>query len=199
MSIRTHAPRAAAVLAGTAASLALVPAAFAADITSDTALATGTVAGDGLEFVKPDVTGVFDGTITGHTLTLSAPVNAWTVLDKRGTGAGYDVSVAAGAVDRDGTTLASLPVTLDQPNGSTATNADGLDPATDGPSLVTTTAVNLRSGAATIVSADADQGMGEWTVPATAETLALTLPANAKAGAYSTTLTYTVSDRIVGP
>jgi hypothetical protein len=189
MSIRTHLPRAAAFLAGTAATLALAPAASAATGTATTT-AAATLTGDGVTVTVPATTALGSPKITGRTLPVSAPVGGWSINDKTGTGLGYGLTVQAGAVS--GPSTVAAPIMLNQ-SADTATSPDGLA-AADGPSVPLVSDADL-STAVQIVTAAADKGMGQWDIPAN-QTLTMTLPPNAKVGNYSATLTYTLTSPI---
>jgi ice-binding like protein/putative surface cell wall-binding protein len=153
-----------------------------------------TVAGcaGSLSNTAPAVT-PFSAKLTGLTRTLHTELGAWSVTDATGSNAGYSVTVAAtrptvnGSVSAAGTGggLTLTPVTATPANGNTAAT---------GP--LATSAQTLSTTAATIATAAAGTGQGEWDFPAdsgAAESLAIVIPGDASAGAYSSTLTFTTA------
>ena len=120
-------------------------------------------------------------------------MGAWSVLDPTGEEAGYRVTVAASAPTVGGSvagagTGGSLTLTP-----RTASAGAG-NPATTGPAPQQ--AQTLGTTAATIATAAAGTGQGLWTFPADAgatKSLAIVLPADVDAGAYSSTLTFTTA------
>jgi len=140
----------------------------------------------------PDIA-PFSATLTGAARTVHTAVGAWTLGDARGTGAGYSVTVAATAPTVDGSaaaagTGAALTLTPRAPVGEAGNLAVPGVPAA-APQLLGTTA-------ATIVNAPAGTGRGRWSVPAdtgVTESLAILIPADAAAGAFSSTLTFTTA------
>jgi len=135
----------------------------------------------------------FDATLTGRTRTVHTAVGAWSVIDPRGSNAGYSVTVAASAPTVGGSTSAAGTGARLTLTPATATPASG-NPATTGP--VTTSAQLLSTTAATIASAAAGTGQGGWDFPAdagAAASLAIVVPGDASAGAYTSTLTFTTA------
>lgn len=135
----------------------------------------------------------FSATLTGITRTVHAAVGAWTIGDARGTGTGYSVTVSATAPTVDGSasaagTGAALVLT---PRAPVAVAGN---PAEAGTAAVQPQ--TLGATAATIVNAPAGTGRGRWDVPAdsaSAKSLAIVIPADAAAGAFSSTLTFTTA------
>ncbi len=134
----------------------------------------------------------FSATLTGAARTVHTAVGAWTVGDARGTGAGYSVSVSAtpptvgGDAEAAGTG-AALTLTPRAPVGEAGNLAVPGVPAA---------AQLLGTTATTIVNAPAGTGRGRWNVPAdtgATESLAILIPADADAGAFSSTLTFTAA------
>ncbi|MEY2513166.1 MAG: hypothetical protein QOJ89_524 [bacterium] len=135
----------------------------------------------------------FEATLTGVTQTVHAAVGAWSVYDARAGGAGYRVTVTASAPQVGGSTAAagtggSLTLTPRTPTAM-ASNTGSTAPAAAAAQLLSTTA-------ATISSAAAGTGQGGWRFAADsaeAGSLAIVIPGDAGAGAYSSTLTFTTA------
>lgn len=135
----------------------------------------------------------FAATLTGLTQTVHAPVGAWSVVDTRGSGDGYRVTVSATAPTVGGSaaaagTGASLTLT---PRAAVAApdNAASPGPEPAGAQL-------LGATAATIAGVAAGGGQGEWIFPADAadeKSLGIVVPADAAAGTFSSTLTFTTA------
>ncbi|MDX6690313.1 MAG: hypothetical protein QOG15_1770 [Solirubrobacteraceae bacterium] len=135
----------------------------------------------------------FDARLTGLTQTVRTSVGAWSVTDARDSNAGYSVTVAATAPTVDGSTSAAgsgaqlllTPVTATRPSNN---------PAATGP--VAAAEQTLTPIAATIAHAPAGTGQGEWDFPADADgaqSLAIVIPGDVDAGAFSSTLTFTTA------
>ncbi|MEA2177428.1 MAG: hypothetical protein QOG77_725 [Solirubrobacteraceae bacterium] len=181
-------PRVAAFLAATAATLAVAPAAHAAD-----AVVTGTVVESTLDITPPPPVS-FTANITGLDTTAKASVGSWLVNDKRGTGAGYTVNIAASAPTIAGAAPASPEkYTVELVKPDTPTQAGHAD--AEGPTLDAAPRRSLLATGWQVASVvkDSSLGMGEWTFAQGADDLELGIAANAKKGAYSTTLAFTVS------
>jgi hypothetical protein len=143
--------------------------------------------------IAPAIT-AFNLTLNGSTRTVTTKVGAWSVTDATGSNAGYSVTVAdtaptvTGAVGASAGTGSALTLTP-----TTATAASG-NPAGTGP--VAEAAQLLSTTAATIDNAAATTGQGEWDFAAdtgAAANLSIVIPADASAGAYSSTLTFTTA------
>jgi Ice-binding-like/WxL domain surface cell wall-binding len=135
----------------------------------------------------------FTAGLTGRNQTVTTAVGAWSVTDARGNNAGYSVTVTASPPTVNGSSAAagtggSLTLTP-----TTATAASGNPPST---APVPATAQLLGTTAATIENAPAGTGQGEWNFAADAgsvESLAALIPGDARAGSYSSTLTFTTA------
>lgn len=150
--------------------------------------ATGTLSAGSLSNTAPVIT-AFSTALTGVNQTVNTAVGAWNVNDARGNNAGYSITVSATAPTVGGSAPAagtggSLTMT-----STTAARAAGNAAAT-GP--VTGSAQLLTTTAATIANAAVTTGQGQWDFPA-AGNLAVVIPGDASAGAYSSTLTYTTA------
>jgi hypothetical protein len=166
--------------------IALATAAAAA---ASTITATATVTGTGSVSLSAVTTASFSDTLDGtdQTVTYQLPL---TVVDARGTGGGWNLTVTSTQFTTGTRTLAtnasSMTIVSSTCNaGSTCTNptnAIGLPIAV--PAGVTApTAVKFFNSAATT-------GMGSFTVT---PTVSVTIPGNAYAGSYASTVTVAVA------
>jgi hypothetical protein len=187
-------PRVARVATGVAVASAFVAAPMLAQ--ADATVATGTLTAGALLVVAPVIT-PFNAALTGVTQSVPAQVGAWTLTNAVGNGAAYNVSVAAGAPSINGTSIAGSV-------GSTwlALTPTVSTPALGNPAPASTHPVPVAgpiaigATAATIENAAVNTGSGQWNFAADAvgaPSLAITIPGNAAAGAYSDTLTYTIA------
>lgn len=186
-------PRVTRVMASLAvmSAFAAVPvAAQAADTT-----ASGTLTAGSLSNTAPAIT-PFGVTLSGLTQTVTTPVGASNVIDATGSNDGYSITVSAtapqvGGVAADAGTGGSMTLTP-----TTATAAAG-NPADTGPVAQPAGVLPVTGvGARTIQNAPAGTGQGQWNFAADAgaqESLAVVIPGDASAGAYSSTLTYTTA------
>jgi hypothetical protein len=151
----------------------------------------GTLSGGALSNTAPTIT-PFAATLSGVTQTITTKVGAWEVTDATGSNAGYSVTVAATAPTVGGSAAGAGTGSSVTFTPATATAAAG-NPAAAGP--VATTAQTLSPTAATIENAPAASGQGGWDFAAdgAGKSLAVVIPGNASAGAYSSTLTFTTA------
>ena len=158
---------------------AFAPSAFAADDTSVT------VTGGSLSITNP-AAGVFDGvTITGVAQTTDATLEAFSVSDLRGSGAGWHVMAQASQFTAPGPlTLAvgSLSMPLPTVLSPDTTSAD--------PTFTAGSPYIIDNGAVQIASAALNAGMGEYDF--TPGDFTLSLPADVRAGVYTSTVTISV-------
>jgi len=194
-----HAGRFSTRVVRTAASLAVLGMFAVAPMAAqaaDTPL-TGTVTGGALANTAP-VVAPFSATLTGLTQTVNTTVGSWNVTDATGSNAGYSVTVAA-----------TDPSVNDSPAGAgtgssialtpSMATAAALNPASTGP--VAASAQTLSSTPATIENAPAGTGQGEWDFAAdsgSTKSLAVVIPGDASAGAYTSTLTFTTAPAVTG-
>lgn len=165
------------VAAGTLFATAFTPGAFASDGT------TATVTGGALDITNPAAADFEVRSITGVAQTTTAALEAFSVSDLRGSGAGWHVLAQASQFTTGTKTLAagslSTPaLTVTSPD---TTSADPTMAA--GPYV-------LDNGPLQIASAALNAGMGEYDFSASSLTLAL--PADVFAGAYASTVTISV-------
>ena len=165
------------VAAGTLFATAFTPGAFAADTT------TATVTGGSLAITNPLAADFEARSITGVAQTTTAALDAFSVSDLRGSGAGWHVLAQASPFTSGANVLAagslSTPALTVTANGT-----DSADPTMTGGSYV------LDGTALQIASAALNDGMGKYDF--SASTLSLALPADVFAGAYASTVTISV-------
>ena len=187
-------PRVSRVAAGLAVLSAFAAAPMVAQ--ADTTTATGTLSAGSLSEVAPAIT-PFTAALTGVNQSVNTAVGAWTLTDAVGDGAAYNVSVSAGAPTIGGTSIAgSLGSTWLALTPTTATtDASNPAPASTHPVAVAGP-LAVGATAVTIENAAVNTGAGQWDFAADtggAQSLAVMIPGNAQAGAYSDTLTYTIA------
>lgn len=163
-------------------------------ILGGTALAASTVvlSGGTLTLTTPAV-GNFTGvTLNGSAQSTTASMGTFTVTDARGTGVGWNVTVQATQFTMAGHTLPMNSISMPAPTVAKIDNTSGDTPSiTTGPYLID------NASAVKITSAAADgTGMGSYTFNAIPSTLTLSIPANAYAGTYTSTVTVSV---VTGP
>lgn len=156
---------------------AMAPAAFAADGT------TATVTGGSLSITNPLAADFAGRSITGVAQTTTAALDAFSVSDLRGSGAGWHTTAQASTFTGVSHNLAAGSLSMSQPtvaaNGTTSPNPTiGTGPYT------------IDNGAVSFASAALDAGMGTYDFSAT--TLTLALPANVFADVYASTVTVSV-------
>ena len=186
-------PRVSRVAVGMAVLCAFAAVPFAAQAAGTNA--TGTLSAGALSNTAP-VIAPFTATLTGDNQTVNTTVGGWSVTDATGNVDSYTVNVSAGAPTINGTSVAgslgSTWLTLTPTQAVAAAN----NPAPPATAPVPATAQALGATAATIDSAAASTGAGEWDFPAdsgAAAKLAVVIPGNAAVGAYSDTLTFTTA------
>jgi hypothetical protein len=178
--------------------LALIGAMILAATTAPAAMASGvstsvTLTGGGLSFsTTPSASDFAATTLTGALQTIHTSFPSWGVDDATGSGAGWHVTFQAsqftgpGAVTLpEGSLVLTAPIVT--PNGVNV----AVPPIPEGLTFT------LDNGSAVpIVHALAGTGQGSWTMTqanATGGDLALSIPANAAAGTYTSTLTFTLA------
>jgi len=163
-----------------------------------------TINGGTLNYTTPFSAGDFPATtLSGIPQAKTANVNPWTVTDNRGSGAGWNVTIAAsrftcstsGTCGTDQFPTSSLTLaTVGVPSTDPA-NLLGPPPAI--PPVFTPAVSALDSGGAAqkIASAAALplNGSGAWTFTHAAGGLALVVPASVTPGTYTSTITTTLA------
>jgi hypothetical protein len=183
--------RVARIVAGLAVVSAFAVAPMAAQAATDTTDATGTLGAGALSITAPDITGFGTKALTGVNQEFTTDVGGWSVTDATGGNDGYTITAEADAPTVVGGTAGTGgTLTLGVPAGQAS--ADAGNPAADGP-LHAVTAQLLTSGAATIDTAITNTGQGKWDFAGAADGLSVVIPGDASAGAYSSTLTYTIA------
>lgn len=155
--------------------------------------ATVTITGGSLTSTAAAVslTGV---TLDGTDQTTDSPFtsNSWQIVDARGTGAGYCVSIDSTDFTSGGYTIdvssadQEFKITIDDANTVVNAGQSGADiPASQVASL---TAITENPTALNILSAAADKGMGDYTYKPAFQ---LEVRAETYAGSYTATMTIT--------
>ena len=182
------------LLVGTAVlAMAIGAPAGAAAATDNTSITLGPGT---LSFSVAPTADDFPGTtLTGATQTITTNFNDWRVNDARGNGGGWNVTIAASQFSDGGSNaLPTSSLTLKPP---VVTKVDllnlALPPLPQGIPPWT-----IDSGSAVKVeSAQAGTGQGEWNFDhvnlSGSKDLSLTVPADAAAGTYTSTITSTLS------
>lgn len=172
-----------AVIVGVVASLGFAGTAQAA--TDDTSV---TLTGGAITLTPPTF-GDFPGAaLTGSADSQDASVSDWNVNDLRGSGLGYQVSMAASTLSTGGGTpiiMTGAVLTVAEPVASP------VDP-TNASTAPTTLGGNISTGV-NVATAGAGAGMGDWDYAQGATDLTLDTPANALAGTYTSTITTTLT------
>jgi hypothetical protein len=172
-----------------AAGFAVAPIAAQAATTQ----ATGTLTGGAVSNTAPAIS-PFTAVLSGDDQTVDTAVGSWDVNDATGASPGYTVTVTAGTPSVNATSLAASLGSTWLTLTPTQAVADSSNPAPPSTAPVPAGPQALGATAATIDSAAVNTGSGEWDFPADtggAASLAVVIPGNAKAGAYSDTLTFT--------
>ena len=162
------------------------------------ALASGastsiTLSGGSLAFsTTPSASDFASTALTGSQQTIHANFANWGVTDARGTGVGWHVTFQASQFTGTG------PITL--PTSSLVLTAPVITPNGVNlavPPVAQGTTFTLDGGSAvSVVHALAATGQGSWTMTQAnlaGGDLALTVPANAAAGSYTSNLTFTLA------
>jgi hypothetical protein len=179
--------RATAILLLAAATLAAAAVATAANVT-----ASGTVTGAGSVTLASGTTATFAATLDGTDQTVNYTVPL-TIVDARGTGGGWNLTLTSTTFT---TGIRALPTTASSLTAVTAACASGVTCTNPTNAVAFPIAVPAGTTAPTAVkffNAAANTGMGSFTIT---PTVAVSVPGNAYAGTYSSTLTVAA---IAGP
>lgn len=153
-----------------------------------------TVTGGSLSISTVTIANFGGVTLDGTAKTTTATVDAFSVTDARGTGAGWNVTMQGTQFkEHDGTAYVVSGKTL--PLNSLSLSA--LVVAANGttspaPTMSAPTGVDNTTGAVKIASAALDQGMGKYDFTGTNK-LSLSIPTSAYAKTYRSDLTVTVA------
>lgn len=160
-----------------ALSLMVVAPALAAD------QATATVTGGSLSITNPLAADFDAKNITGVDQTTTAALDAFSVSDLTGTGAGWHVTAQAVTFTGVSHSLAPSSLTLTAPTVASPDTTSPDPTIAAGPYTIDGSAVQIASAAL-------NTGMGKYDFGAT--TLTLSLPADVFADAYTSTVTISV-------
>lgn len=183
-----------AVAVASAVAALAVPATATADGSPATSASSVTVNPGTLGWLTAPVAGNFTAvTLDGAAQTTYASLNNWGVDDERGTGAGWNVTAQATQFSTGGDSPLTLPedsLEMTVPTSVTSGSGQTAAPAiANGP-------LTLDGGSpVTVATAAANTGLAEWTFTqgnGNGGDLALSVPAGALAGTYSSTITFTL-------
>src|SRR5579875_3260659 len=189
-----------AVTLASVAAVLVAPAGAQADAASPaTQTPQATIDPGSLDFTTaPSVSDFGPVTLDGRAQSANAQVNDWGVDDSEGTGASWQVTAVATqfATSDSSETLPMNSLTMVPPATVTADSGQSADeaPTAEAPAEPLD---NPDQTPQVIASAAAGDGMGNWSfhqANATGGDLALGIPADARAGTYTSTITFTVQD-----
>lgn len=170
---------------GALASLLLIPGTAGAAVVT----AQGTVSGTLLSAstsATPSFTANLDS--GDSTQTYTVPI---TIQDTRGTGAGWNLTITSTTFTTGGVTPKTLSNTASSLTGTTSSCSTGTctNPANAQTYPIAVPAAAIAPTAVKFFNTTADNGMGRFTVT---PTIGVTVPQNAFAGTYSSTVTVSV-------
>ncbi len=174
--------------------VALTPAtALAETDTTSVTLTAGTLSIS----VAPLADNFASAALTGATQTLTTNFNDWRVNDATGSGTGWNMTVGASRFSDGAATPKLLPTSSLKLKAPTVTPVDVMNLATP-PAQQAGAPWTLDSGTSVkVYSAAANTGQGEWNFDhanlAADKDLVLTVPANASAATYTSTITSTLT------
>ncbi|MFC2949387.1 WxL domain-containing protein [Virgibacillus sediminis] len=166
----------------------LAAGAFAPSALAATDDVGSTITGGDLSLTAPVINDFNAVTLDGKIQSATATIDPFSVVDARGSGAGWNVMVSAGQlsqVDSTGNVIYSLPgnsMTISSPTVTAQAGASAAEGLIKGSGTIdNTTGVKL-------ISAGTDQGMGTYDISNSALDINLQ-PKDAKAGTYTSTVT----------
>lgn len=169
------------------ACLAVPAGAFAAGGSTSVSLVGGSLAWS----TTPSASDFASVALTGAQQTIHTNLASWGVSDATGSGAGWHVTFQASQFAGTGITLPASSLVLTAP----AVAPNGVNAAA--PPVLQGATFTLDGGSAVpVVHALAGTGQGGWSMTQANSgggDLALTVPANAAAGTYTSTLTFTLA------
>ena len=130
-------------------------------------------------------------TLNGSSQNTTSDLNSLNVQDFTGAGSGWNVTASASQFTTGSNTIPTGSLLLKKPTSVTAVTTGGVVPSTIMASNGTIDGSSIK-----VISAAANEGMGEFQVNFPASTITLALPATIKVGTYTSTITWTLS---VGP
>ncbi|MCW3003255.1 MAG: hypothetical protein JWQ20_2553 [Conexibacter sp.] len=182
--------RLARLAGGLVVAAALAPASLAQAATAPVTVA---VTGAPAVTLSSPSFGNFDAVVLdGSAQNTTSTVGNWSVNDATGTDAGWSINVAADTPhNADSTvTMAGAAMVLTVPTvAATDVSNTATAPAVAGGDI-------LGAGGVNAANAIAGRGQGEWSLTQPADSLTLTVPANARADSYTSTLTTTVNPAV---
>jgi hypothetical protein len=127
-------------------------------------------------------------TLDGSARAIHAAVSDWTVNDPRSSALGWEVTMSASPL----VTAEATPRTL---TGATLTIAAPTPARIDGTNATAPAVLggNIRGGSVKIADAAPSTGLQAWRLAQGADDLELGIPADARAGSYTSTITTTLS------
>lgn len=161
-------------------------------ILGGTALAsTVLIKAGNLTITTPTVGNFADVTMNGAAQNTQANVGTWDVIDARGSGAGWNVTVQATQFDSGSHQLALGSLQMTAPGVAAKNGTSNAAPTiVGGPYTID------AASAVKIASAAVNTGMGSYTFTPAANNLTLSIPASAYVGTYTSTVTVSV---VTGP
>ncbi|MEI8105446.1 MAG: WxL domain-containing protein [Actinomycetes bacterium] len=163
-----------------AAALAAASIAAAATVT-----ATGTVAGAGSVTIASGATATFATTLDGTDQTVNYTVPL-TVVDARGTGGGWNLTITSTTFTTGTKTLATAASSLPSVTTSCVVSVTCTNPTNGTTYPITVPAAGTAPTAVKFFSSASATGLGSFTIT---PTIAVSIPGNTYAGSYSSTLT----------
>lgn len=151
-----------------------------------------TITGDQLRFdAIPDDIGFSEIKLTGGEDTKSANLTDLVVIDARGTGAGWHVSVSGTQLTSEvSDTIDKGSLTMSMPSVISPKFGTGQEPT----AVVTVPFAIDEGEIINIVEATTDHGLGTWNINWEPDALKLEInPANTKAGTYTGAITWTLN------
>lgn len=175
-----------AIAAGVAATAFSTTASAAANEDRET---EATINGGSLSIEDLNVNSFAETTLDGTVQTLTTDIGDYTVVDSTGSGSGWQLNVNAGALTtgEDGFSLPANSLSLDGHTVSADEGSSSSDTVGTGGGAIDTgddTGIN-------VLSADADGGMGTFTIADTDLSLVLQ-PKDVKAGTYTSTVNFSL-------
>ncbi len=172
--------RAIAILLFATATLAVAAVATAATVT-----ASGTVTGAGSVTLTSGTTATFAATLDGTDQTVNYTVPL-TIVDARGTGGGWNLTLTSTTFTTGTRTLATTASSLTAVTAGCTTGVTCTNPTNAVTFPVADPAGATAPAAVKFFNAAANTGMGSFTIT---PTIAVSVPGNSYAGTYSSTLT----------
>jgi hypothetical protein len=180
--------RAVRVALGLGVAAALVPAGLAQAATDDS---TVIVSGAGaVALTTAPLFGDFPGaTLTGVNQDVTTSVANWKVTDATGAAPGWSANIVADVPHNGGSTvvMTGAALALTAPAATTEGTNASTAPVVAGKANI------IGGGGINAANAAAGTGAGVWTLAQGADQLKLTIPADATAASYTTTITTTLN------